>query len=129
MFTRKGDNEDHYFAKLVVADIEWLGHIHVILKSNTESAIVVLEIRVGRILRKSENPPAYDSQSQGGTEAAIIVGRCVFQDPEAMPGGETRPLRACQPCAHPVAATPHMHAAQRTRERLRWRDAVGASVA
>ena len=37
---QKGDDEDHYCARLVSSDIEWLGHISVIFKSDNERAIV-----------------------------------------------------------------------------------------
>ena len=41
---QKGDDEDHYCAKLVAADIEWLGHTSVVLKSDNESAVLSLKL-------------------------------------------------------------------------------------
>ena len=84
---QKGDDEDHYCAKLVASDVEWLGHISVILKSDNEKAIVSVKERTARILREykgvknvqTESPPAYDSQSNGGIEAGIRIIRCLFR--------------------------------------------------
>ena len=41
--TQKGDDEDHFCGKLAVADIEWLGNTRVIIKTDTEKAIVSLK--------------------------------------------------------------------------------------
>ena len=49
---KKGDDEDHYCAKLAVADIEWLGHTGVIIKTNNERAIVALKHRVAKTLEE-----------------------------------------------------------------------------
>ena len=73
---QKGDDEDHYCAKLVASDVEWLGHTSVILKSDNEKAIVSVKERTACILREykglkhvqTESPLAYDSQSNGGIE-------------------------------------------------------------
>ena len=43
---QEGDDEDHYCAKLAVADIEWLGRRKVIIKTENERAIVALKHRV-----------------------------------------------------------------------------------
>ena len=45
---QKGDDEDHSCAKLAVADIEWLGHTKVIIKTDNGRAIVALKHRVAR---------------------------------------------------------------------------------
>ena len=47
---QKGDDEDHYCAKLVASDVEWLGHTSVIFKSDNEKAIVSVKERTARIL-------------------------------------------------------------------------------
>ena len=52
---QKGDDEDHYRAKLVVADVEWLGQIRLTLKSDNESSIVSLRNRATRILMEFKN--------------------------------------------------------------------------
>ena len=49
---QKGDDEDHYCAKLAVADIEWLGHTKVIIKTDNERAIVALKHRVAKHLKE-----------------------------------------------------------------------------
>ena len=84
---QKGDDEDHYCAKLVASDVEWLGHTSVILKSDNEKAIVSVKERTARILREykglkhvqTESPLAYDPQSNGGIEAGIRIIRCLFR--------------------------------------------------
>ena len=49
---QKGDDEDHYCAKLAVADIEWLGHTEVIIKTDNGRAIVALKHRVAKTLKE-----------------------------------------------------------------------------
>ena len=49
---QKGDDEDHYCAKLAVADVEWLGHTRIILKTDNERAIVALKHRVAKHLNE-----------------------------------------------------------------------------
>ena len=83
----KGDDEEHYVAKLIVADIEWLGHTRVILKSDNEPSILALRRRVARMLKmnesfvnvQEENPVAYDSQSNGGIEVGIRIIRGFYR--------------------------------------------------
>ena len=49
---QKGDDEDHYCAKLAVEDIEWLGHTKVIIKTDNERSIVALKQRVAKTLKE-----------------------------------------------------------------------------
>ena len=51
---QKGGDEEHYCAKLVVSDLEWLGHACVILTSYNESAIVALRKKAARLAKLSE---------------------------------------------------------------------------
>ena len=84
---QKGDDEDHYCAKLAVADIEWLGHTKVIIKTDNERSIVALKQRVAKTLREwksmdnvqTESPAAYESQSNGGIEVGIKIVRGLFR--------------------------------------------------
>ncbi len=84
---QKGDDEDHYCAKLAVADVEWLGHTRIILKTDNERAIVALKHRVAKILKEwksmdnvqVEAPAAYESQSNGGIEVGIKIVRGLFR--------------------------------------------------
>ena len=84
---QKGDDEDHYCAKLGVADIEWLGHTKVIIKTDNERASVALKYRVVKTLREwkamdnvqTESPAAYESQSNGGIEVGIKIVRGMFR--------------------------------------------------
>ena len=43
---QKGDDEDHFCAKLAVEDIKWMGHTMVIIKTDNERAVVSLKSRV-----------------------------------------------------------------------------------
>ena len=84
---QKGDDEEHYCARLVAADVEWLGHTRVIIKTDNERAIVSLKQRVARMLRElkglvnvqTESPVEYDSQSNGAIEAGIKIVRGMFR--------------------------------------------------
>ena len=76
----KGAGEDQFVCGLVVADIAWLGHTKLILKSDIEPA---LQTFVGQAIERArvqcrglasisqEHPPAYDSQSNGGVEVCV----------------------------------------------------------
>ena len=84
---QKGDDEDHYCAKLAAADIEWLGHTKIIIKTDNERAIVALKDRVAKHLKELksmenvqiESPAAYESQSNGGIEVGIKIVRGLFR--------------------------------------------------
>ena len=84
---QKGDDEEHYCAKLAVADIEWLGHTKVILKTDNERSIVALKQRVAKTLREwkamgnvqTESLAAYESQSNGGVEVGVKLVRGLFR--------------------------------------------------
>ena len=84
---QKGDDEDHYCAKLAVADIEWLGHTKVIIKTDNERSVVALKLRVAKTLKEwksmenvqTESPAAYESQSNGGIGVGIKIVRGLFR--------------------------------------------------
>ena len=84
---QKGDDEEGYCAGLVVADVEWLGHTRVILKSDNEGAVLTLRRRVGRLLKmiekmenvQEESSATYDSQSNGGVEVGVKLVRGMFR--------------------------------------------------
>ena len=76
--------EHQFVCGLVVADIAWLGHTKVILKSDNEPALQTLveqaleRARVqcrGLASISQEHPPAYDSQSNGGVDAGVELIR------------------------------------------------------
>ena len=84
----KGDDEDHYTAKLIVADLDWMGHTKLIVKADNERAIKAVKERVIKIIRErspgvanvqEESPPAYDSQANGGTEVGVRIVRGLFR--------------------------------------------------
>ena len=76
----KGADEDGIVAELAVRDLEWLGHTRVIVKADGEPALQAL---VHRALTQAkveckdlaqltkEDPAAYDSQANGGTEVGV----------------------------------------------------------
>ena len=105
----KGYDEEHYVAKLIVADIEWLGHTKVILKSNNERSLLALRKRVARLLKmnesfvnvQEENPVAYDSQSNGSIEVGISIVRGLYRTLKLCL--EAR-IGKCLPAAHPISA-------------------------
>ncbi len=84
----KGAGEDRFVAELVVRAVEWLGHTKLIVKADNEPALKTLvtqsleEVRLKRVNVDSistENPPKYDSQSNGGTEIGVQLVRGVFR--------------------------------------------------
>ena len=87
---QKGDDEEHYCAKLVANDIEWLGHTKIIIKTGTERPVVALKHRVAKHLKEwkslenvqTESPAAYESQSNGGIEVGIKIVRGMFRTSE-----------------------------------------------
>ncbi len=84
---KKGADEESFTAKLVAADIEWLGHTKLVIKADNEPAVKALAKQVEGILRErgntanvqQESPPAYDSQANGGTEVGIRIVRGLFR--------------------------------------------------
>ena len=84
----KGAGEDQYVSSLVVSDIEWLGHVKLILKSDNEPALRTL---VAQSLERAriqchgvesisqEHPSAYESQSNGGVEIGVQLVRGLFR--------------------------------------------------
>ncbi len=84
----KGADEEDYVANLAVEIIEWLGHTDLILKSDNEPAILALvtrsleliRVRVGQVKKvSSETSAGYDSQSNGGVEAGVMLIRGIFR--------------------------------------------------
>ena len=69
------------------ADIVWLGHTKVIIKTDNEWASVALKHRVAKTLKEwksmnnvqAERPAAYESQSNGGIEVGIKIVRGLFR--------------------------------------------------
>ena len=77
----KGGDEEGYVADLVVKDILWLGHSELVVRGDNEPALQALVQRALEVLRihtsvekvSDEQSPAYDSQSNGGTEVAVML--------------------------------------------------------
>ena len=107
---RKGDDEDHYAVNLVANDIQWLGHVRLILKSDQEKSLVTLVTRALQALKhkvdaldsiSTEHSATYDSQASGSTEVGVRALR-----------GHFRTMRLCLegrigrrlPVRHPIMA-------------------------
>ena len=105
----KGDDEEHYVAKLIVSDIEWLGCTKVILKSDNEPSLLALCKRVARLLKmndsfvdvQEESPVTYGSQSNGGIEVGIRIVRGFYSTVKLC--FEAR-IGKYLPAAHPISA-------------------------
>ena len=76
----KGIDEEGWVAETVVRDVAWLGHTKLIIKADGEPALQALVRRVLEVARvecpetenlSNEDPPAYDSQANGGIETGI----------------------------------------------------------
>jgi hypothetical protein len=106
----KGVDEEGFVTKLVVKDIEWIGHSRFILKADNERSLQKLikdAMRESKVVIEDldtvaqEKPEAYESQSNGMIESAIKTLR-----------GQFRTLRACLqrrlqrriPVSHPVSS-------------------------
>ncbi len=84
----KGAGEDRFVAELVTRDVEWLGHTRLIIKADNEPALRTLVMQSLEEIRlkcvdidniSTENPPKYDSQSNGGTEVGVQLVRGIFR--------------------------------------------------
>ena len=84
----KGASEDRFVAQLVVADIEWIGHTKLIIKSDNEPALQTLVVQSLERARlqcdgidtiSQEHPAKYDSQSNGGVEVGVMLIRGLFR--------------------------------------------------
>ena len=106
----KGVDEEGFITRLIVKDIEWIGHSKFLLKADNERSLQRLvrnAMRESKVIIEDvdtvaqENPEAYESQSNGMTESAIKTLRGMF-----------RTLRACLqrrlqrkvPVSHPISA-------------------------
>jgi hypothetical protein len=83
----KGADEEGYVADLVVKNTLWLGHSELIVRGGNEPALQALVQRALEVLRintsvekvSDEQSPTYDSQSNGGTEVAVMLIRGLFR--------------------------------------------------
>ena len=129
---QKGADEEKYVAGLVCADIEWLGHVKLVLKSDNEEAILALARQVVTMIGEkhpglqsitTETSAAYDSKSNGGTEVGIRLVRGVY-----------RTLRLCLEARigkkistrHPIMAWLLSHACLVLNSRMKGKDGLTA---
>ena len=85
---RKGLDEDGIVVTMILKDLEWLGHTRVIVKADGEPAIQALARRAIELAKvdlkdltqvSKEDPAAYDSMSNGGTEVGVGLLRGQFR--------------------------------------------------
>ena len=84
----KGLDEEGYVANLVADAVAWLGHTELIIKADNEVSLQALVVRVLEVVRvkckdvetiSKEEPPKYDSQSNGSTEIGVRLIRGLFR--------------------------------------------------
>ena len=84
----KGLDEDGVVIEMIMRDLEWLGHTRVIIKADNEPAIQALANRAAELAKAEvkdmaqvsrEDPAAYDSMSNGGTEIGVQLLRGLFR--------------------------------------------------
>ena len=128
----KGHDEEAYVANLLTDDIAWLGYSTMIMKADNENAIqaivtaVIARVRArmgGSVTVRREEPPAYDSQANGGTEVGVRNVRGLF-----------RTLKLCTesrinqhiPAGHPITAWLLGHTCMLLNARARGPDGLTA---
>ena len=88
----KGRDEDNFVANLIKTDVEFMGHVKLILGSDTEPALLALGQAALLVIRcdvqnggpqvegiSFEHSAEHDSQSNGGTECGIRAVRGMFR--------------------------------------------------
>ena len=82
---------DDFLAKIFVADVAWLGHVKLSIKSEQGKALSALVTRSLQMFRcqvearesvSIEHSQAYDSQASGGTEVGVRILRGLFRSPK-----------------------------------------------
>ena len=107
---RKGLDEDGIVVTMILRDLEWLGHTRVIIKADNEPAIQTLAQRVTELAKveikdmaqvSREDPAAYDSMSNGGTEIGVQLLRGLFRTIKL---GLEQKINKIVPIDHPLIA-------------------------
>ena len=84
----KGIDEDNLVVDMILQDLEWLGHTRIIMKADNEPALQALAKRAIELAKvelkdleqmSKEDPVAYDSMSNGGTEVGVRLLRGLFR--------------------------------------------------
>ena len=84
----KGSGEEQFVANLVADAVAWIGHTKLIIKADNEASLQALVIRSLEVIRvkcekvqnvSKEQPPKYDSQSNGATEVGVQLIRGLFR--------------------------------------------------
>ena len=90
----RGAEREDYAANLVTSAVLWLGHLEVIMRGDNGPALQALIERSMRLTRikvldestettlkrlSKEEPAKYDSQSNGGVEVGVMLGRGLFR--------------------------------------------------
>ncbi len=84
----KGLDEDGLVVDMLLQDLEWLGHTRIIVKADNEPSIQALARRAVELAKieireldqvSREDPAAYDSMANGGTEVGVKLIRGLFR--------------------------------------------------
>ena len=84
---RKGLDEDGIVVEKILQIIEWLGHTRIIVKADNGPSIQALACRAIGLAKveikdleqvSKEDPVAYDSMTNGGTEVGVRLMRGLF---------------------------------------------------
>jgi hypothetical protein len=84
----KGFDENGIVVDKILTDLEWLGHTRIIVKADNEPAIQALARRAIELAKielndmeqvSNEDPVAYDSMTNGGTEVGVRLLRGLFR--------------------------------------------------
>ena len=84
----KGLDEDGLVVTMILRDLEWLGHTRIIMKADGEPALQALVRRAIELAKvelkdlaqvSKEDPAAYDSMSNGGTEIGVNLLKGLFR--------------------------------------------------
>ena len=85
---RKGLDEDGIVVEKILQNLEWLGHTRIIVKADNEPSIQALARRAIELAKveikdldqvSKEDPVAYDSMTNGGTEVGVGLMRGLFR--------------------------------------------------
>ena len=120
---RKGPDEQGYIVDQIVADVLWLGHAKVVIRTDNEPAILKLVLEALKALKvagvdqaSSEGSVPYDPQTNGAAESAVGSVKGMMRTLQL---GLEKRVSARIPAGHPVLAWMVRHAAWLRTARIR----------
>ena len=129
---RKGLDEDGIVVDKILQDLEWLGHTRLIIKADNEPSIQALahrSIELAKIELKDldqvgkEDPVAYDSMTNGGTEIGVQLIKGLFRTVKLCLGQR---IDKQVPVDHPMTAWMMEHASLLLNALVRGTDGLTA---